>query len=529
MRKKGIKKWTLSMAAVAILITTFVLSVFPSKGAEIIHEETNPELKFKVYDTNSGTGRGDWKAQGKFTQYDGNKYNIDTNAYCMWWGEDDISYAYQNYTAAYGDKGTIAIEVTILNSQLSKGDTFSDVASTGIALRNGDSADTASVYLHCRPDWVGIVYRAADGKQTILCDDGGPKPTYPIRLKMEKTGNMVKCAYMTYDSTNGKWTETWDYLKTCYVKMDDTVMAGIAAHNGVDGSWMSTDFKDFKVTISGPEGSKYESPEGGNTGDEDEEEEINPIPPDSPLTDNILFRETFSDGSLVNPTETGDNEISNPIWSSETGDPENANIVTEGSNRYWHRAFTTDDYFFEYSDWTDYSLSMDLKFGKDTIPEEINRINMYVRYRALDAYGYFGYRVELSYGYNLKIYKCIYYNPTSSGTLIAEVKLDETYLNQEDWTTWRVEAFDNIITVFRDDKELLSVQDNALSGIGKSGGAIERTEGGIGFGSEAADVCVDNIIVRKMYDPLGGDYDNHICGNYDQDTPEYLKTYEGAY
>lgn len=512
------KKTLLTFSAAVLAIVCVVLSVtMLNAKADVIFEESNPEFKFKLYDSNLSILPDNYVPDGTFTPYDGEKYNIKTNAYVMWTENDDIAFAYKNYKVAYADKGKITVSTTILSRDALNG-SLHDNASTGIAIRSGDSADAPSVYLHCRNNWIGIVYRTKKGVATIKSNEGDA-PKFPVKLRLEKQGNTVNGYYLNNGSSN------WVKLNTVYVKMDETVMAGIAAHSCSQQNWIDTSFTDFNVSIEGPEGSKYEEDTSSSDNSSSSEEE-NTLPPDPSLTDNILFRETFTDGSLVNKDEDGKTRIDNPYWDNGENEAQYADIATEGDNRYWHRSFSTDDYHFENDEWADYSLSADLKFGKDTIDSGVNQVNFYVRHRKQVAYGYFGYRASLEYGKYIRIYK---YAMTGHGGYlgshykIGETVLDGTYLDKDNWHTWTVEAFDNKITVLCDGEIKCEAIDEGAANISVNG------FGGIGFGSDGADVYVDNIIARKLDDLMGGSYDNYIGGNWDKDIPDYIKNYKSDY
>lgn len=515
--KRILCKKTFLMSSVGILMAVCIVlsATMLNAKAEVIFEESNPEFKFKLYDPDLSIVSENYTPEGTFTPYDGEKYNIKTNAYVMWTENDEIAFAYKNYKVAYADKGKITVSTTILSRDALNG-TLHDNASTGIAIRSGDSADAPSVYLHCRNNWIGIVYRTKKGAATLKSNEGDA-PKFPVKLRLEKQGNTVNGYYQNNGSNN------WVKLNTVYVKMDETVMVGVAAHTCSQQNWIDTSFTDFNVSIEGPEGSRYEDDSSSSDSSSSSEEE-NTLPPDAPLTDNILFRETFTDGSLVNVNEDGKEHIDNPIWDNGENEAQYADIVTDGDNRYWHRSFSTDDYHFEHEDWADYSLSADLKFGNDTIDSGVNQVNFYVRHRKQVAYGYFGYRVSLEYGRYIRVYKYATAGSyLTSAYKIGETVLDETYLDKENWHTWTVEAFDNKITVLCDGVVKCEAVDNDNVNISVNG------LGGIGFGSDGADLYVDNIIARKLDDLMGGSYDNYIGGNWNSDIPDYIKNYKSEY
>ena len=69
--------------------------------------------------------------------------------------------------------------------------------------------------------------------------------------------------------------------------------------------------------------------------------------------------------------------------------------------------------------------------------------------------------------------------------------------------------------VYFDGELLLDYTDTATDG-------HINLRGGIGFYTNAVDVTVDNILVEKVDDELGGDFDNIIGSRFDEDIPEYV-------
>ena len=84
----------------------------------------------------------------------------------------------------------------------------------------------------------------------------------------------------------------------------------------------------------------------------------------------------------------------------------------------------------------------------------------------------------------------------------------------------RIDAFDNRITVYWNDQVLFDYVDDSSNHID-----IHCT-GNIGFAVYHASVELDNIVVKKLDDPLGGDYDNIIGGRFDEPIPDYLDKFQ---
>ena len=73
------KKTILMFSAVLLTLCIVVSSNILSAKAEVIFEESNPEFKFKLYDSNLSILQDQYTPEGTFTHFDGEKYNIKTN------------------------------------------------------------------------------------------------------------------------------------------------------------------------------------------------------------------------------------------------------------------------------------------------------------------------------------------------------------------------------------------------------------------------------------------------------------------
>lgn len=80
----------------------------------------------------------------------------------------------------------------------------------------------------------------------------------------------------------------------------------------------------------------------------------------------------------------------------------------------------------------------------------------------------------------------------------------------------RVDALDNKLTVYWDGRQILAYEDTDT-------GATPNLKGCIGVYTEETSVYLDNILVTRIDDPLGGDYDNDIGGNYNEKIPSYVE------
>ena len=95
---------------------------------------------------------------------------------------------------------------------------------------------------------------------------------------------------------------------------------------------------------------------------------------------------------------------------------------------------------------------------------------------------------------------------------------DYYYIN-DDWITEggfhniSVDSFDNVITLCIDGIKALEYNDT---------NAVTNSFGNIGFETLNTSMYIDNIKVTKLHDEQGGDYDNYVCGLWDQKEPEYI-------
>ena len=81
-----------------------------------------------------------------------------------------------------------------------------------------------------------------------------------------------------------------------------------------------------------------------------------------------------------------------------------------------------------------------------------------------------------------------------------------------------MDCFDNRITVKFDDNQVIDYYDESVSYI--------CSVGNVGLEFYQVYGYVDNIIVRKLEDEFGGDYDNKIGGNWNDPIPNYVAEHE---
>lgn len=518
------KKILSASLCLALVLSCGLFSV--TSKAQTLKEDNNPKFNEYLLD---GVEPGGvyYKPEAEFVQdQSAGHYSIDTNANVLWWYEDGAALLCKKYALDYGDLSTLTVEATVKNLESTgSASAIFESASAGIIIRNSEANNSPYVFLHVRRDYIWIVYRTADGNLCEATTQRIESPVYPIKLKMVKSGNAIACY-----AQNGNKT-AYTRIATVNIKMNNVVLAGLGVHSCQQDNTVKGTFEDVNIKVEAPDGDDYvynDPDKSGGKEDGDGEDYSNEPYPDPPIDDtSVLLRETFTDGSLINTPET----VTNPVWGTADSDAALANIICETEadgkkNRVLHRKFSSGYFPLGNKGWTDYSLSVDLKFGEDTNLDLKNEVDLYVRYHPVDMYGYFHYRVALEHNKYIRIYKMF----ITYESKIAELVLPDGYI-ADDWVTWTVDAFDNKITVYRTEKDEATGQINKVEKLSVTDDKIASNQisrpyviskGRIAIGSEEADVFMDNIIVRKLEDLLGGDYDNEICGNWDQPKPDYL-------
>lgn len=509
------KRKRLCIAVPAAVLTVALVAgslIVPSMTAKAeSYNETNPEfLEAKLNgDAEVILGVKGYVQETEFKQ-DTNegKYEITTNAYVAWTTEDDIALLYRQYNVGTTMEDHLIVEVTVDSQEGTTAAGIHANASSGLMIRGSVTDPSApSIYLHTRSSDVAVVYRTAKGENTLYTTQS-VAPVYPVTLRIEKTGKKYACSYKNGDS------EVFVPLTTIGSAMSGPVYAGVASHSCNMSAPIHSVYSNYSAIGSGTLAGGTEEP-GGNKEPEKLEWEDAPFDKDT-----TLLYETFSDGSMTEGEET----INNPVWSNELG-----SIVMneEKTNRSLYLSYDN-GYTFAGSQtkWTDYSVSMDYELcpGIDTAGNE--RLVLWTRHKRIDTTGYYGvgFAIETaettdSSGHKVtEQYLNVYHRQRSTlkaiGTKVAGTKIAD--MIGTGGHQLRVDCLDNTFTAYIDGEEILRYTDDSTS---------PNLRGCIGIEGQDVEAYIDNIIVTKLEDPNGGDYDNYIGSNYGDDIPEYVKEY----
>jgi len=492
----------LSVLCVCALVLALVLDNAPTTKA-LEYNEENPDFKFELINGEAEkivSNKDLYDCKGTFSGKNG-VYKISTDAYTAWQHSDDIAFAYRQYDIGGTKDDKLTVE-TRIDSRTFSGTEY-PTASTGLMLRQSLDPGSPHVFLHCR-DTIAIVYRSQQGGSTTV-KYAGVSPIYPVSLKIEKVGTQYTCYYKNANMKN--------YVKiaVCGSNIQGPVLGGFAAHACLGpNEYVNAQFTGYKAVGSGtynPEGS------GEDDTTSSEPENVWPEWEDAPVADDVLLSETFTDGSMINDNGKEQNDITNPIWRSSSGDI----TLDEDNNRVLTKNFVTSTDYVGNFEWTDYSASVDVRFTENCDPEQTNQFTLFVRHYEVGYLGMYDYGVTLYGGNEVRIYRRYRSKEGyANGNVVA--KADCNYLDKPgEWQNLYVEAVDDRIRVSVNGVELINYQDKTTTK------AI--TKGQIGISTYDTDCAIDNVIVRKIYDELGGDYDNDIGGNYNEKVPDYIKNW----
>ena len=246
----------------------------------------------------------------------------------------------------------------------------------------------------------------------------------------------------------------------------------------------------------------------------------------------MLLRETFTDGLQTTGTSKYPDA---PVWKKKSTYTPQIITNADNTNRYLYDWMESKIYYFAGDQsWTDYTLSVDLRFTKEFSDEAENEVYVYFRNTDIMQYGVHNYGVGFKNGRIFLVRRtggAFDVIPTEITELDSAGKTiyydyEYNYLNLDETEgpvsigvthNLKIKVIDNVITVFWDGEQIIQYTDITPTVIGK---------GAIGFMVNNAAVEIDNIVVTDELDLIGGDYDNYICGNWNEPVPEIIREYD---
>lgn len=532
--KIGLKqKKTLLVAGTALLLIICLLipaAVGASADMVNVYKLENPELTME----NIGSDKAFWKPSGHILEQKDGYYKMDFNGWAFWSANDSIDFAYVKTPFNTGRGSILAIETTVTSwPGIGSG-------SAGIHVRNGLADDDVGIYLCQRPGNIYFMYRKTKGvsvNQGIHLQVNDQYPT-SFRIELNKTKNNATGYYKVGD---GKWVTVGNipYQST------SQVYVGLAAHSVSVDKYDVMECRGFTVQLDAPEGYEIEDDtSSGDTGSTESQEPELTLPEDLPAPGDALLYETFTDGNLFPAADQA--TVSNPAWTVREGTP-NLLVDDAQTNRYLALNASDNPLMMTAGDmhWTDYSAQVDITFPSADITQyESNYFNLLFRHKTVVIGGSSDYAVslvnkfqnndligqylQLNYGVSRSTF-----TPTGSKgtyTTLKEVMLVQGGMVAADQAhTLRVDAVDNTIKVYFDGELMLTWDDTDRAAVDADATAVRYEKnrphllGCVGLYATGISAQVDNLIVRKLPDPIGGDYDNQIGGGFDQPVPDYIK------
>ncbi len=503
---------------IVALVAMIGLSVVLVAGAEkvTVYTHTNPTLTMlNIY----GEGSPGWPSNGAITQ-EGSKYTLTTNAWAFWEQIDSLDFAYEKTAFNTGRGSVLTAEVTI---QSWDGGKHTAQASTGIHMRNSLAPDSSGVFLCVRDGIIYLMYRKTDGATVQRGLQVAHSNSYPISLRLVANKSMNNAAGY-YRVGDGKWIN----IGNVSFQSKNEIYTGLAAHLSTSVGMGTSVFENFNITLEAPEG--YVIEDDGDTPTEGTEAQVI-LPEDLPTHGDALLSETFTDGDMF-PTDREKIGVANPVWTVRSGAP-NVVLNADQTNRYLKFTTLDNEMLMTAGDmtWTDYSASLEFRYNSDEMQKyEKNQLSLLLRHRDVVIGGNYDYAVTLVnkieknelVGQFLQFnYRTNQRNFISAYTVLAEVQIAQGDMIAANVThTLKVDALDNTFKIYLDGQCLIEYVHEQVNDKGEV--TPINLIGNIGLYTNSLTADVDNILVRKLNDPLGGDYDNSIGGRFDEPVPDYI-------
>ncbi len=523
---KNKKIFITSLTFLLIVLAAVPLS-FAVSAKELVdvYNYENPELTM----ANIANKDSQWTPSGTLKEQSNGNYVMSTNSWAFWLENDSLDMAYLKTPFNTGRGSILTVETTLTEW---KG---SGSASAGICIRNSLDANAVGIYLCQRPGEIYFMYRKSTGVSVNQGIKVELNDTYPtsFRITVNKTKNNATGYYKQGD---GKWVTVGNIPFTTA----NTLYSGIAAHSVDKSNFIDMKCSGFSAKLQAPEGYTVDDDDSSSGSGSSSEPEIK-LPEDLPVTGDVLLRETFTSGTLF-PAEDKQG-VANPLWTVEQGEPK-IGIDDAQTNRYLSLNAADNPLVMIAGDmnWTDYSTQVEIMFpSADITKYEENIFSLLVRHKSVVIGGSMDYSVTLINKFKsndlIGQYLQLNYSPSrktfapgAGYVTLKEVQLANGDMIAPDVThTIRVDTFDNKIDVYFDGEHLISWDDTDRQNVSADSSAIfKETQypnlvGCVGFYTKSISAVVDNLVVTKLNDPIGGDYDNQIGGMFDEPIPDYIR------
>lgn len=535
--KKMNRKFLVTIISVLVVcILVPVIFAFTS-SAEMVDVYTTPndlQLGWKNFS-------GYYVSNGEMLSQENGEYIMQNDGWAYYGTQDSAGYAYTRTAFNTGEGSVMTIKLTI--------DEF-EGHEIGIAVRKSLDDGSENYMVEAFSDgFIRYIFRTTKDlnyadyiDKTVAKGFTFGEEQVHLKMEIDKSKGVLKGSYKIGGDIHSD--EGWElvYSKPApFVKASSHIYVGIGLASNTQGYPKKAVCSHFSINLKAPEGYVVEG--GEDTGDEEDtnkEPEI-VLPEDMPTVGDAILYETFTDDELF----PGEEEVSvaNPVWTIRSGTP-TIQLNEAKNNRYIQTGLADEPLMMTAGDmtWTDYSVEMDITFSKETLVTEANRVALLVRHRSFVIGGSGDYYVQFinktdDAGQLAGQYLQLWWSPSrglffpDSGVLMAEKCVSEgSMLEQGTAHTLKVDVMDNQFKVYLDDMStpIMEYVDNDQCRTNLDGSVNvyaeneAHLEGCIGIVANAAELQIDNILVRKLNDYLGGDYDNRIMGNYEEPVPDWI-------
>lgn len=525
----------------ATIISVFVLCVVVpvvfafTSSAEMVDVYTTPndlQLSWKNFS-------GQYASIGEMLSQENGEYIMQNDGWAFWGGKDSAGYAYTRAAFNTGEGSVMTVKLTV--------DEF-EGHEIGIDVRKSLDDGSENLIVEAFSDgFIRYAYRLTkdmgyDNRIDVKTDTyefGRDKVHF--KMEINKSNGVVTGFYKIGGDIHSEdgWVKVYAKPAT-FIKSSSHIYVGIGIASNTAGDPKKAVCSHFSVNLKAPEGYVVEGGDGtGEEEDTNKEPEI-VLPEDMPTVGDAILYETFTDDELF----PGEKEVSvsNPIWTVRSGTA-TIQLNEAKNNRYLKVALGDEPFMMTAGDmtWTDYSAEVGIIFSEETMITESNSVSLLVRHRSFMIGGSGDYYVRImnkvgSNGEFAGQYIQLWWRPSSglffpnTGTLMVEKCLSEDSMLELGTThTLKIDVMDNQFTIYLDDMstpilEYVDEDQFRISGGVNSTSAQNEAhlEGCIGVAIESADVQIDNLLVRKLNDYLGGDYDNRIMGSYNEPVPDWI-------
>lgn len=516
--KRNLKIWLSFLLVLVICVSAVVYMGIRSKA---LNEYNETDASFDDFeearidsDVEVKYGVGAYQQSTVFSK-SGKTASIDTNAYVEWTTASDVAFLYKKYdVSGTGNDNKMVFETSITSrTDLHGGQDIFSTGSGGLLLTDSVTDPSAPrIFLHLREGKVTVVYRTEQNKGMGVIY-GNVGADLPIKLRIEKTGKKYTCSYK--GANNGSYVS----LGTVTSTFNGPLYAGVGAHSSDRQRSIRCAFSGWYAVGSG----SYDSSDSSSgSSSKDNYPDTDYIDPSFDEANTLLF-ESFKKGIRT----LGDDTVDSPKWKSAHTDL--VKTLDDG-NRVWYIAQEIGSSYLGNEKWTDYSASIDFSFTNEMQAQDDDTFVFWVRQKHIANSGYYGNGIsittdfdtdkvtgEISYTTKLSVVKQYAQRPdkwngTDTSVTIPNLIGDGLTHNL------KVYSIDNKTAVYLDGALVLEYTDSSKDG-------HINLRGGIGFYTNAVDMTVDNILVEKLDDENGGDFDNIIGSRFDEDMPDYIREF----